>query len=136
MTPAPKLSRRKAWLLGLGIWGTALLAAVALSHFAKLNFWACLGMTAGAVVVNGLVATLEDDLPGGFNNPDGEAHSEVRGHHRLGASRPAGGADPVLLPGAGSVLLWFPIAVVSGGDSGLGWGMVMAYPTHPSTNRR
>jgi hypothetical protein len=72
VTPAPKLSRRTAWLLGLGIWGTALLAAVALSHFAKLNFWACLGMTAGAVVVNGLVATLEDDLPGRFNNPDGK----------------------------------------------------------------
>jgi hypothetical protein len=70
--PAPKRSRRLVWLLGLGIWGTALLAAVALSHFAKLNFWACLGITAGAVVVNGLVATLEDDLPGGFNNPDGK----------------------------------------------------------------
>jgi len=68
----PKLGRRTAWLLGLGIWGTVLLVAVALSHFAKLNFWACLGMTAGAVVVNGLVATLEDDLPGGFNNPDGK----------------------------------------------------------------
>ncbi|MGO8934106.1 MAG: hypothetical protein ACLQDA_10385 [Terracidiphilus sp.] len=68
----PKLSRRTAWLLGIGIWGTALLVAVAISHFAKLNLWACLGMVAGAVVINGLVATLEDDQPGGFNNPDGE----------------------------------------------------------------
>ena len=27
----------------------------------------------GAMVVNGFVATLEDDLPGGFNNPDGKS---------------------------------------------------------------
>jgi hypothetical protein len=32
--------------------------------------WALL-IAAGAVLVNGLIATLEDDLPGGFNNPDG-----------------------------------------------------------------
>jgi|SRR5450631_1325629 hypothetical protein len=70
--PAPMRSRRLVWLLGLGIWGTALLGAVALSHFAKLNIWACLGMVAAAIVINGLVATLEDDLPGGFSNPDGK----------------------------------------------------------------
>jgi hypothetical protein len=28
-------------------------------------------IAAGAILLNGLVATLEDDLPGGFNNPDG-----------------------------------------------------------------
>lgn len=28
-------------------------------------------IVAGAVLINGFVATLEDDLPGGFNNPDG-----------------------------------------------------------------
>ena len=49
-----------------------MLVAVAISHFAKLNLWACLGMAGGAVVINGLVATLEDDQPGGFNNPDGK----------------------------------------------------------------
>jgi hypothetical protein len=27
----------------------------------------------GAVFANGLLATVEDDLPGGFNNPDGSA---------------------------------------------------------------
>ena len=49
-----------------------MLAAVVLSHFAKLNFWLCLGITVVAFVVNGWVATLEDDLPGGFNNLDGK----------------------------------------------------------------
>ena len=29
-------------------------------------------MVAAAIVINGLVATLEDDLPGGFNNLDGK----------------------------------------------------------------
>ena len=28
-------------------------------------------IVAGAMLINGWVATFEDDLPGGFNNPDG-----------------------------------------------------------------
>lgn len=28
-------------------------------------------VVASALIINGLVATVEDDLPGGFNNPDG-----------------------------------------------------------------
>ena len=32
--------------------------------------WALM-IAAGAILINGLVATLEDDLSGGFNNPDG-----------------------------------------------------------------
>jgi len=74
-TPAPKLSGRAKWLLRLSmlmVWGGAVIGAVVLSHVAKLNFWVCLGITASAVLVNGWVATLEDDLPGGFNNPDGK----------------------------------------------------------------
>jgi hypothetical protein len=30
-------------------------------------------MVASAILANGLFATLEDDLPGGLNNPDGKA---------------------------------------------------------------
>ena len=30
-----------------------------------------LAVVVGAVFVNGVVATIEDDAPGGFNNPDG-----------------------------------------------------------------
>jgi hypothetical protein len=56
-----------AWLLVV-----ALLAAgfSALSH---LPYWWAFLIAAGAIVTNGLLATLEDDLPGGFNNPDGSA---------------------------------------------------------------
>ena len=73
--PAPKLPGRLKWLLwlgGLGIWGGALIGAVAVSHYAQLNLWACLGVAVGAILINGWVATLGDDLPGGFNNPDGK----------------------------------------------------------------
>jgi hypothetical protein len=71
-TQDPKPSRRTFWVIALGVWGTALVGALALSYFAKLNIWACLGMAAAAIMINGLVATFEDDLPGGFNNPDGK----------------------------------------------------------------
>lgn len=40
---------------------------------ADWGFWWTLGIGAAALVVNGLFATLEDDLPGGFNNPDGKS---------------------------------------------------------------
>jgi hypothetical protein len=38
-----------------------------------MPFWWAFVIVAGALVVNGWVANLEDDLPGGFNNPDGAA---------------------------------------------------------------
>jgi hypothetical protein len=63
------------WLLGLLAsisWGAALLIAATVSHFAQLNFLLCPAITGGALLVNGWVATLEDDLPGGFNDPDGK----------------------------------------------------------------
>lgn len=55
------------WLLAVA----ALSAAVA--AVAGWNFWWVLGVTAVAILANGLLATLEDDLPGGFANPDGKS---------------------------------------------------------------
>jgi hypothetical protein len=74
-TPTPKLTGPLRWLRWVGVavaWGGAVIGAVAISHFAKLNLWACLGVAVGAILINGWVITLEDDLPGGFNNPDGK----------------------------------------------------------------
>ena len=53
----------------------AVLAAIAFgaSYLLSLSFLPAFVLTAAAVLVNGLLATLEDDLPGGFNNPDGTA---------------------------------------------------------------
>ena len=36
-----------------------------------INPWVAAAIAIGALFVNGLLATLEDDVPGGFNNPDG-----------------------------------------------------------------
>ena len=51
----------------------ALVAAIAagLNHWVSLGYWASFLIVGGAILVNGVVATVEDDLPGGFNNPDG-----------------------------------------------------------------
>ena len=45
--------------------------AAAISYFSGLGYWPAFAIVAGAVMFNGFVATVEDDLPGGFNNPDG-----------------------------------------------------------------
>ena len=41
------------------------------SYFSGMAYWPALGIVLVAFLVNGFVATVEDDLPGGFNNPDG-----------------------------------------------------------------
>ena len=56
----------RPFLVGLGI---VALAALALSTFSRLPFWACLGIAAVALLINGWLAEWEDNQPGGFNNP-------------------------------------------------------------------
>ena len=58
------------------LWPTVWLLVVALlaagfSVISGLEFWWAFLIVAAATLINGWVATLEDDLPGGFNNPDG-----------------------------------------------------------------
>jgi len=60
-----RVLRTSVWLLAV-----ALLAA-GLSALSHLSYWWAFLIVAGAILINGWVATLEDDLPGGFNNPDG-----------------------------------------------------------------
>ena len=48
-------------------------AGLGLARLSGLSIWTALAIAAGAILANGLVATLEDDLPGGFTNPDGSA---------------------------------------------------------------
>lgn len=48
----------------------ATLSALA-SRWLGLGFWATAAILSAALLANGLVAMVEDDVPGGFNNPDG-----------------------------------------------------------------
>jgi len=54
------------------VWLVAIAAiAAGLSAVSGMTYWWAFVIVGLAVVINGCVATLEDDLPGGFNNPDG-----------------------------------------------------------------
>jgi hypothetical protein len=44
--------------------------AFAVHEMSTLNFWVALVLVIGAMLVNGYIAAIEDDWPGGFNNPD------------------------------------------------------------------
>jgi hypothetical protein len=47
--------------------------AVPISRWWGLSYWATMAILVGASLLNGFVAAVEDDIPGGFNNPDGTA---------------------------------------------------------------
>ena len=34
-----------------------------------MSFWVSLGVVIAAILINGIIATIEDEMPGGFNNP-------------------------------------------------------------------
>ena len=59
----------KPWRLFVVVWGTVLILAFAVSRIWRVNFWMVFGITAAALVINGIVAEVEDRLPGGFLNP-------------------------------------------------------------------
>ena len=69
-SPKPTRLRRAAPILALG--GVALVAVASAFTF-KLQFLLALALATAAVFGNGVLAMLEDDLPGGFNNPNGSA---------------------------------------------------------------
>ncbi len=47
------------------------IVAAGVNYLFGFSYWIAFAMTAGAIIINGIIATIEDDLPGGFNNPDG-----------------------------------------------------------------
>lgn len=59
-----------------GLWPTVWLLVVAVlaavvAAISGLRFWWAFLIVVVAILINGWAATLEDDLPGGFNSPDG-----------------------------------------------------------------
>ena len=73
---------KKKLLIPIIVWSVVIAVAFGLSRWASLNFWVMLAIVAGGVLINGFVVTLEDDLPGGFNNPDG---TQTPGYARITA---------------------------------------------------
>jgi hypothetical protein len=61
--------KRRLWSLALV--GAVALFAAGLAAWQHLPLWPTVLIAVGAIAANGWLATLEDDLPGGFNNPDG-----------------------------------------------------------------
>lgn|SRR5512134_1172568 len=61
--------KRALWT---AVWLSAVaLIAAALAAVSGIAFWWAFVVVAAAILINGWIATVEDDLPGGFNNPDG-----------------------------------------------------------------
>jgi hypothetical protein len=61
LTFSPLLS-----IIGLSV---AALIAWAISHWTSFPFWGAFAIVIGALVINGIIAEIEDNAPGGFNNP-------------------------------------------------------------------
>src|SRR3546814_10530991 len=61
-----KLIHWPSLLIGLGV---AALIAVLVNACTALGFWPIFVIVVVAILVNGVVATVEDEMPGGFNNP-------------------------------------------------------------------
>ena len=57
----------------IGVIGLIAMAlSVGVARLSGLPFWASFAIVTGSILVNGLIATIEDDLPGGFDNPRGD----------------------------------------------------------------
>jgi hypothetical protein len=63
------MNGRVHWRIFCSVVAAAALLAFGLHAWLGLNFRAGLGLILGAILVNGILATIEDEMPGGFNNP-------------------------------------------------------------------
>jgi hypothetical protein len=57
----------RAFVIGISI--AALLGGL-ISYFSGFGFWPAFAISVFALLINGIIATVEDEMPGGFNNPD------------------------------------------------------------------
>jgi hypothetical protein len=63
------MSRVIDWRIFSGALAVASLVAFCLHVWLGLDFWVCLGLVVVCVGLNGIVAAIEDELPGGFHIP-------------------------------------------------------------------
>jgi hypothetical protein len=60
------------WRIFCAVMIVALIVSLALHAWLGLNLWVCLGIVVVAILANGIVATIEDEMPGGLHNPKPE----------------------------------------------------------------
>ena len=60
--------RRRVLRSGIGL-SIAALVAWGVTHFSTFGFWPAFAIVVVAMFINGIVAEVEDNAPGGFNNP-------------------------------------------------------------------
>lgn len=70
------MSRRAPRYLVTMVWGSALIIAGLTSLIFRLNFLLAVGLVVIAWIVTGLLAEIEDRLPGGFLNPHGRGKKD------------------------------------------------------------
>jgi hypothetical protein len=63
MNPKNRLLYIVVWLL------ICVLVGSVAAYFFSLNFWVVFVITAAALILNGIVAEIEDRMPGGFLSP-------------------------------------------------------------------
>ncbi len=71
-------------LVGFSIAG---LVACGFSYLTGLSFWAAFAIVVVAMLVNGFIAEIEDNEPGGFNNPLPPADSNTSPENRKNPER-------------------------------------------------
>jgi uncharacterized membrane protein YccC len=54
-------------LIWLGLCGAV---GTLVAYFSSMSFWASFAIAAVALITNSVIAEVEDNAPGGFNNPE------------------------------------------------------------------
>ena len=80
------MAERTRWLILLTLLPLAVVTggAALAAHVSSMAFWPALAIGVAAVLLNGVLAALEDKLPGGFGYRAGVTTPSMRRWHRVG----------------------------------------------------
>ena len=68
------------WRIFCSVMAVASSLAFGLHAWIGLTFWACLGLVVFGIIINGIIATIEDEMPGFHNpKPDGRRDEPKKG---------------------------------------------------------
>jgi hypothetical protein len=66
------MNRSIDWRIFCCVTAVAALLALGIHALVRLNFWVCFALVVAGIALNGIIATVEDEEPGGFHNPKPE----------------------------------------------------------------